>query len=81
MACDTYTPKSDKNKTGDTALPNYTKPSSAAAAPDKGRSALDGVEAMNHMVNLLREHIPEASRIHYVITHGGDAPNVVPEFA
>jgi metal-dependent amidase/aminoacylase/carboxypeptidase family protein len=30
----------------------------AAAAPDKGRSALDGVEAMNHMVNLMREHVP-----------------------
>jgi aminobenzoyl-glutamate utilization protein B len=36
---------------------------------------------MNFMVNLLREHIPQESRIHYVITEGGDAPNVVPEFA
>jgi aminobenzoyl-glutamate utilization protein B len=55
--------------------------SHAAAAPEKGRSALDGVEAMNHMVNMLREHIPTTSRIHYVITRGGLAPNVVPEFA
>lgn len=53
----------------------------AAGAPERGRSALDGVEAMNHMVNLLREHVPEATRIHYVITRGGEAPNVVPEFA
>lgn len=53
----------------------------AAAAPERGRSALDGVEAMNHMVNLLREHVPEQSRIHYVITSGGAAPNVVPDFA
>lgn len=53
----------------------------AAAAPHRGRSALDGVEAMNHMVNMLREHIPETSRIHYVITEGGSAPNVVPDFA
>ncbi len=53
----------------------------AAAAPDKGRSALDGVEAMNMMVNLMREHVPDGSRIHYVITHGGTAPNVVPDFA
>ncbi|WP_029661499.1 amidohydrolase [Alteromonas sp. ALT199] len=53
----------------------------AAAAPDKGRSALDGVEAMNMMVNLMREHVPDGTRIHYVITNGGTAPNVVPDFA
>ena len=53
----------------------------AAAAPDKGRSALDGVEAMDNMVNMLREHVPEDTRIHYVITNGGKAPNVVPDFA
>ncbi|MCY3640721.1 MAG: peptidase dimerization domain-containing protein, partial [Gammaproteobacteria bacterium] len=53
----------------------------AASAPERGRSALDGVEAMNFMVNLMREHIPEDSRIHYVITDGGDAPNIVPESA
>ena len=33
------------------------------------------------MVNLLREHVPEETRIHYVITEGGIAPNVVPNFA
>lgn len=53
----------------------------AAGAPDKGRSALDGVEAMNAMVNMMREHIPEQARIHYVITDGGKAPNVVPDYA
>jgi aminobenzoyl-glutamate utilization protein B len=53
----------------------------AAAAPERGRSALDGVEAMNLMVNLLREHVPQETRIHYVITDGGSAPNVVPESA
>ncbi len=53
----------------------------AAGAPDRGRSALDGVEAMNHMVNLMREHVPQETRIHYVITQGGFAPNVVPDFA
>ncbi|MBT8182258.1 MAG: amidohydrolase, partial [Eudoraea sp.] len=53
----------------------------AAGAPEKGRSALDGVEAMNMMVNMMREHIPEEARIHYVITKGGKAPNVVPDFA
>ena len=53
----------------------------AAAAPDKGRSALDAVESMDYMVNMMREHIPQESRIHYVITNGGKAPNVVPDFA
>ena len=53
----------------------------AAGSPDKGRSALDGVESMNMMVNLMREHIPQESRIHYVITKGGLAPNVVPDDA
>ncbi len=55
--------------------------SHAAGAPWRGRSALDGVEAMNDMVNMLREHAEPASRIHYVITSGGSAPNVVPDFA
>lgn len=53
----------------------------AAAAPERGRSALDGVEAMNHMVNLMREHVPDEARMHYVITDGGEAPNIVPERA
>lgn len=53
----------------------------ASAAPDKGRSALDGVEVMNVAVNFLREHVPSSTRIHYVITKGGEAPNVVPDFA
>ena len=53
----------------------------AAVMPERGRSALDGVEAMNYMVNMMREHVPSDTRIHYVITNGGGAPNVVPEFA
>jgi aminobenzoyl-glutamate utilization protein B len=53
----------------------------AAAAPDRGRSALDAIEAMNFMVNYMREHMPQEARIHYVITNGGTAPNIVPEFA
>jgi len=53
----------------------------ASASPEKGRSALDGVEAMNMMVNMMREHIPQETRIHYVITQGGRAPNVIPDFA
>ncbi|MGL6269537.1 MAG: amidohydrolase, partial [Chitinophagaceae bacterium] len=53
----------------------------AAGAPERGRSALDAVEAMNNMVNMMREHIPSSARIHYVITSGGKAPNVVPDYA
>lgn len=53
----------------------------AAGAPDKGRSALDGVEIMDVATNFLREHIPEQTRVHYVITSGGSAPNVVPDYA
>ena len=59
----------------------YGAASHAAQAPEQGRSALDGVEAMNFMVNAMREHVPQETRIHYVITNGGAAPNVVPEFA
>jgi aminobenzoyl-glutamate utilization protein B len=36
---------------------------------------------MDYMVNMMREHIPSDARIHYVITDGGKAPNVVPDFA
>jgi aminobenzoyl-glutamate utilization protein B len=59
----------------------YGISSHAASAPERGRSALDAVEAMNYMVNMMREHIPQETRIHYVITRGGNAPNVVPDFA
>ena len=55
--------------------------SHAASAPERGRSALDAVESMNFMVNLLREHVPASTRLHYVITDGGSAPNVVPNKA
>ena len=50
----------------------------AAAAPQLGRSALDAVELMDVGANYLREHIDEKARIHYSITNGGGAPNIVP---
>jgi len=52
-----------------------------AVNPWDGRSALDAVELMNFGVNLLREHVKPATRIHYVIVEGGKAPNVVPNHA
>ena len=59
----------------------HGRSSHASGAPEKGRSALDGVEAMDAMVNMMREHVPDHTRIHYVITNGGKAPNVVPDEA
>ena len=53
----------------------------AAGAPEQGRSALDAVELTNYAAQLLREHTPDFTRIHHVITAGGGAPNVVPDFA
>jgi len=53
----------------------------AAGSPQLGRSALDGVELMNVGINFLREHVTSAARIHYVITNGGNRPNVVPQEA
>jgi len=55
--------------------------SHAAAAPWAGRSALDAVELMNAGWNFRREHLRPQQRSHYVITHGGDQPNVVPPSA
>ena len=56
------------------------KSAHAAVAPELGRSALDAVELTNHAAQLLREHTPDFTRIHHVVTVGGDAPNVVPNF-
>lgn len=53
----------------------------AGLSPHLGRSALDAVELMNVGANYLREHVLDGSRIHYVITNGGLAPNIVPEEA
>lgn len=59
----------------------YGQAAHAAGAPELGRSALDALELTNHAAQLLREHTPDFTRIHHVITHGGGAPNVVPDFA
>jgi aminobenzoyl-glutamate utilization protein B len=55
------------------------KAAHAAVDPWNGRSAVDAVELFTHAVNLMREHVKPTVRIHYVITAGGDVPNVVPE--
>ncbi len=53
----------------------------ASRSPESGRSALDGVMIATHAIDLLREHVPDSTRIHYVITQGGSAPNIVPDFS
>jgi aminobenzoyl-glutamate utilization protein B len=81
-------PSSDNSANASSSLANksgkfrfYGRSAHAAASPESGRSALDGVEAMTHMINMMREHVQQNTRIHYVITDGGKAPNVVPDFA
>ncbi len=74
-----------KNQKG-RAMNNFTveffgQAAHAAADPWNGRSALDAVELMNYGVNLMREHVKPTTRLHYVIPNGGEAPNVVPEYA
>jgi len=53
----------------------------AAMAPARGRSALDAVMLMGNGVEFMREHVPSHTRIHYIISKGGVAPNVVPDLA
>lgn len=53
----------------------------AAMAPERGRSALDAVMLMGTGIEYLREHVPSNTRIHYIITKGGVAANIVPDLA
>jgi aminobenzoyl-glutamate utilization protein B len=59
----------------------YGKPAHASAAPEAGRSALDGLMIMANAVEFLREHVPESTRLHYTVTNGGSAPNIVPDYS
>ncbi|MDR2174933.1 MAG: M20 family metallopeptidase [Synergistaceae bacterium] len=55
--------------------------SHAASAPWEGINALNGLQLLFHALDMLRQHVKPDTRIHGVITRGGDAPNVVPDFA
>lgn len=59
----------------------FGKSSHASAAPEKGVNALDAIIFVYNAVNALRQHLTDDVRIHGVITHGGDAANVVPDYA
>ena len=53
----------------------------AGSNPEMGRSALDAVMLTDVGVNYLREHVIQEARIHCVVTSGGLAPNIVPDYA
>lgn len=57
------------------------KAAHAAACPEQGINALDAVIQLYNGINALRQHVTSDVRIHGIITHGGDMPNIVPEYA
>lgn len=57
------------------------KPAHGAGSPHHGINALDAVIGLFNGINALRQHVTDDVRIHGIITHGGDAPNIVPEYA
>lgn len=59
----------------------FGKSAHAAAAPEKGINALDATILTFQNINALREHIEDSARIHGIITDGGDAPNIVPDYS
>ncbi|MCM3225636.1 amidohydrolase [Terribacillus saccharophilus] len=59
----------------------YGKPAHASGSPDKGINALDAVIQLFNGINALRQHLPQDVRVHGIIPNGGDAPNIVPEYA
>src|SRR5262249_36524317 len=65
----------------DTIVEFHGKAAHAAYDPWNGRSALEGLEALTHGLDMMRQHIQPTARIHYVVVKGGDVPNVIPEYA
>ena len=59
----------------------WGKPAHAASAPEKGINALDALILTYNGINALRQHVTDDVRIHGIITSGGQAPNIVPEYA
>jgi len=59
----------------------FGRPAHASGSPDKGINALDAMVTAYVSINALRQHLRPDARIHGIITHGGDAPNIIPEHA
>jgi amidohydrolase len=79
---------SNRNMTRRVSLASYKiliefhgKPAHAAAKPDEGINALDAIIQTYNGINALRQHLRNDARVHGIITHGGDAPNIVPVYA
>ncbi len=53
----------------------------AAALPDEGINALEALILTFNAINSLRQHLRDDARVHGIITHGGKAPNIVPDYA
>jgi amidohydrolase len=58
----------------------FGKPAHASVSPDQGINALDAMVAAYHHISLLRQHLRSEAKVHGIITHGGEAPNVIPEY-
>lgn len=58
----------------------HGRASHAGMAPEKGINALTSMVSLFQMIGTWRQQLPEACRVHGIITHGGDAPNVIPDF-
>ena len=78
---------SNRNMTRRTSLTSYKvsieffgKAAHAAAIPDEGINALEAMILTYNGINALRQHLRDDARVHGVITHGGDAPNIVPDY-
>lgn len=59
----------------------FGKSAHAASFPEKGINALDATIQTFQNINALRQHVTDDARIHGIITHGGDAPNIVPDYS
>ncbi|MEH7453360.1 M20 family metallopeptidase [Gottfriedia acidiceleris] len=59
----------------------YGRAAHAAGSPEHGINALDAVIQLFNGINALRQQLSSDVRIHGIITHGGDAPNIIPEYA
>ena len=59
----------------------YGKTAHAAASPEEGINALDAVIQLYNSINALRQQLPSDVKIHGVITEGGKAPNIIPDYA
>lgn len=59
----------------------FGKAAHASGSPDLGINALDALIITFNSINALRQHIHKDARVHGIITHGGDAPNIIPDYA